>query len=196
MVDAANAALTKIHQHTDSSSGSTAELKGDWSMNSLAGQILDAVSTAVGGRSAANYGLSVDRYGAITFDSGVFSAALSKDPAGAAAVFGGSDGDGSDGAPGTADDTIDTDGIGARLTQLAAQASDTTVGTLTSMAHGQDSQATDIQSQIDSWTLRLQLRQQTLTDQFNAMETALGTLKSQSSWLTQQLNSLTPTKSS
>jgi flagellar hook-associated protein 2 len=36
----------------------------------------------------------------------------------------------------------------------------------------------------------LALRQKTLTDQFTAMETALGTLKDQSSWLTSQINSL------
>jgi flagellar hook-associated protein 2 len=111
-------------------------------------------------------------------------------------VFGGSTGDGADGAPGTVDDTVATDGLGARLVQLAAQASDTTAGTLTSLANGQDRQATDITSQIDSWTLRLQLRQQTLTAQFNAMETALGTLKNQSTWLSQQLNSLPSTTKS
>jgi flagellar hook-associated protein 2 len=196
LVTAANNVLSKISQYTDSSSGSQAALKGDWSINSLSGQILDAVTNAVGGKSAATFGLAVDRYGAMTFDSGVFSAAANSNPAGIAAVFGGANGDGSDGVPGTADDVVATDGIGSRLMQLAARASDSTIGTLTSLAKGQDSQATDIQGQIDSWTLRLQLRQKTLTDQFNAMETALGTLKNQSSWLTQQLNSLTATKSS
>lgn len=197
LVTAANKVLSKISQYTDSSKGSTAALKGDWSINSLSGQILDAVTTAVGGKSAATYGLAVDRYGAITFDSGAFTTAVAGNPAAVAAVFGGSNGDGRDGVPGTADDTVTTDGIGSRLMQLAARASDSTIGTLTSLAKGQDSQATDIQGQIDSWTLRLQLRQKTLTDQFNAMETALGTLKNQSSWLSSQLGSLyNPNKSS
>jgi len=69
-------------------------------------------------------------------------------------------------------------------------ASDKATGMLTSLANGQDTRAKDIQDQIDDWTTRLALRQKTLTDQFTAMETALGTLKDQASWLTSQINSL------
>ena len=43
---------------------------------------------------------------------------------------------------------------------------------------------------VADWDLRLELRQKTLTRQFTAMETALSSLSSQSSWLGSQLASL------
>ena len=197
MVDAANAALGKISQYSDTSSGSNAPLKGDWGLISLSGQILDAVSTAVstaaaptGASSAGLNGLQLTKDGTLTFDATAFKAALAANPTLVQSVFGGSVGNGKDNVPNTVDDTVDVDGVAARLQTLANRASDSVNGSLTLLASGEDSTATDIQSQIDAWTTRLQLRQQTLTDQFTAMETALGTLKGQSSWLTSQINSL------
>jgi flagellar hook-associated protein 2 len=190
LVTAANNVLTKIGGYTDSSSGSTAPLKSDWSLISLSGQIVDAVTNAVGTASAASAGLAVDRYGAIQFDATAFTAKLTSDPTFVTTVFAGSTGVGKDNIKNTPDDTLDVDGLGARLMQLADRASDSATGILTSLAKGEDTRAKDLQSQIDDWTLRLQSRQQALTDQFNAMETALGTLKNQSSWLTSQINAL------
>jgi flagellar hook-associated protein 2 len=190
LVDAANAALTKISQYTDSSSGSTAPLKGDYSVISLKSQILSLVSGAVGTSSAGSNGLQVTKDGTLTFDAGAFKTAFAANPALVQSVFGGATAVGADGVPNTPDDTITTDGVAARLQALANQASDSVSGILITMAQGQDTRATDLQSQIDDWTTRLQLRQQTLTDQFTAMETALGTLKSQSSWLSSQIDSL------
>jgi flagellar hook-associated protein 2 len=208
LIDAANSALTTISKYTDANNGTDAVLKGDWSVTSLANQILDQISGAVGGdptapagtaarigKSPAQVGISLDRYGAIVFDSAKFSSALSSDPTLAQTIVGGVTGNGADGVANTPDDSIDTDGIAARLSVLAERASDKTTGMLTSLANSQDAQVKDIQSQIDDWTLRLQQRQSTLTSQFTAMETALGNLKNQSSWLTSQINSL-PTWSS
>jgi flagellar hook-associated protein 2 len=201
MVTAANNALAKISAYTDSSSGSTAPLKGDYSLISLTGQVLDAVSSSVGtslldanGKpitsSGGSNGVQLTRDGQLTFDAAAFKTAYAANPAMVQAVFSGTTAAGADGIPNTADDTVAVDGIGARLSALANQASDKATGILTGLANGQDTRSKDIQSQIDAWTLRLTARQQTLTDQFTAMETALGTLKSQSSWLTSQINSL------
>lgn len=190
MIDAANAALKAISDNTDSSDGSTAVLKGNWAMISLGQQILSQVSEAVGGSSPATVGIQLNKDGTIDFDATAFSSALSSNPTLAQQIVGGTTGVGPDNISHTPDDSIDVDGIAARLSVLAEQASDSATGMITSLANSQDSQAKDIQSQIDDWTQRLQLRQQTLTDQFNAMETALGTLKSQSSWLSSQINSL------
>jgi flagellar hook-associated protein 2 len=206
MVDAANAALTKISNYTDSSSGSTAPLKGDYSVISLKNQILTMVSSAVTTSSldanglpitssAGSNGLQLTKDGALTFDATAFQAAFAANPTLVQQVFGGVVGVGPDGVANTPDDPVTTDGLAARLQTLADQASDTVSGMLVGLAKGQDTQATDLQSQIDDWTTRLQLRQQTLTDQFTAMETALGTLKSQSSWLSSQIDAL-PTWSS
>jgi flagellar hook-associated protein 2 len=190
LVDSANAALKAISDNTDSSDGSTAVLKGNWTLTNLAGQILSQVSSAVGSSSPATVGIQLNKDGTIAFDSSVFNSALSSNPSLAQQIVGGTTGVGADNVNHTPDDTIDVDGIAARLSVLAEQASDSATGMITNLANSQDAQAKDIQSQIDDWTQRLQLRQQTLTDQFNAMETALGTLKSQSSWLSSQINSL------
>ena len=48
----------------------------------------------------------------------------------------------------------------------------------------------DYQDRIDAWDLRLAKRKETLTRQFTAMETALSSLKNQSTWLAGQINSL------
>jgi flagellar hook-associated protein 2 len=201
VVSAANAVLAKIKSYTDSSTGSTAPLKGDYSLSQLSGQVLDAVSSAVGTplvdangnkitSSAGSNGVQLTSTGTLTFDATAFKTALTANPTLVQDIFGGSLGDGADGVPNTADDPMAVDGVGSRLLQLANQASDKAAGMLTSLANGQDTQAKDIQSQIDDWTTRLAARQATLTAQFTAMETALGTLKNQSSWLTSQINSL------
>jgi flagellar hook-associated protein 2 len=72
----------------------------------------------------------------------------------------------------------------------SAHRCDTTTGTLTLLAQGRDKLAKDIESRIEAWDLRLAQRKQTLTRQFTAMETALSSMKNQSTWLAGQLNSL------
>jgi flagellar hook-associated protein 2 len=207
LVSAANAVLAKISSYTDSSTGSTAPLKGDYSLSQLAGQVLDAVSTSVGtplvdasgkaiSSSAGSNGLQLTTTGTLTFDPAAFKTALAANPTLVQDIFGGSLADGADKVPNTSDDTMAVDGVGSRLLLLAVQASDSATGMLTSLAKGQDTQALDIQSQIDDWTTRLAARQATLTAQFTAMETALGTLKNQSSWLTSQIASLPTTSKS
>ena len=69
-------------------------------------------------------------------------------------------------------------------------ASDSANGSLVKLAEGQDSLVKDITDRIAAWDLRLAKRKETLTRQFSAMETALSSLKNQSTWLAGQLNSL------
>lgn len=190
LVTAANTVLSKIGGYTDTSPGSTAPLQGDGTLTGLAGQVLDAVTTAIGGGSAAADGLQVTQDGQLTFDPTAFKAALAANPSLVQSTFGGSVGAGADGIAGTADDTVAADGLGARLAVLAAQASDSVTGTLTTMAAGEDRIAGDVQSQIDQWDAVLQERQQTLTQQFTDMTEALGMLNSQSSWLRTAVGSL------
>lgn len=189
-VTAANDLLGKISDKTDSSTGSTAALKGDYSVTSLASQVRSMISAAVGNASAGTTGLQLSKDGSLTFDAAVFSAKLKSDPATVQRVFGGATDVGADNVANTPDDVVSVDGIGARLKVLSERASDSVGGTLTMLAAGQDTRATDLQKQIDSWDLRLASRKATLTAQFTAMETALGTLNTQSSWLTTQLAQL------
>jgi flagellar hook-associated protein 2 len=200
MIDAANTAIQAVKDNTDSSEGSTAALKGNFSLITLADRIRSQLSSAVtvpvstanpdGTASPASIGIQLTKDGTITFDSAKFSAALSDNPALAQQIAGGLTGAGDDGTAHTPDDTVDADGLAARLSVLGEMASDSVAGAITTMANGEDSSAKDIQSQIDDWTLRLQQRRATMTAQFNALETALNSLTSQQTWLTSQINSL------
>ena len=197
MVTAANNVLDSIATNTDSKTGSKAALKGNYSLTTLANQLLSAVSSAVGSDgSAAKAGLQLTRDGKLTFDASAFQTTLSADPALVQRIFSGTTGAGTDNVRGTADDTVDTDGLGARLQRLAQQANDKVSGTLTTLAAGQDTRAKSLQTQIDAWTDRLASRKAALTSQFNALETALSSLKTQSTWLTSQLASLPGTSKS
>jgi flagellar hook-associated protein 2 len=186
LISAANGVLSTIDSYTATNS-TTATLKGDSALRGLASQILNAVSSAVGDDgSAAAAGLQLKRDGTIVFDSAVFTAKLKADPGLAQRLIAGTPAGVA--ANGTAVPAVA--GIAGRLVDIGKSASDTTTGTLTLLAKSEDSQAKDLQARIADWDLRLALRKDTLTRQFTAMETALGTLQNQSTWLAGQLNSL------
>ena len=190
MVTAANAVLTSIKGYTSTAPGSTAVLKGDSSLRGLTSEVLDAVAYAIGSGSAGTAGLQLTRDGALTFDKAVFTAKLQSDPALVKRLVDGTPASTVTAADGTTTTTAAVPGVAQRLLALAKKATDTTGGTLTLLAKSQDSAATALQDQIDAWDIRLALRKETLTRQYTAMETALGTLQNQSSWLSSQISSL------
>jgi flagellar hook-associated protein 2 len=175
-VDAANAALAEIEKNTNSTSTS-AVLKGDLTLTRLAGSILDSVSRAVGTDSAGFAGVQLTRDGTVKFDKTTFLAGLQTASDRTQRLFAGG------GTPAV-------EGIGQRMQAVAKAATDTTTGSLTLLAKGKDSLVKSYEQQIDDWDVRLAARKETLTRQFTAMETALSSLKSQSSWLAGQLSSL------
>ncbi len=191
LVDAVNAALTNVKTYTNNAKGSTAALKGDFSVSQLSGQLLDAVSFAVGADgSPAKVGFELTKDGKVTFTKAKFLAALAEDPTLAQRMVAGTAASpGVDGLVDTADD-VAASGIAGRLLAVAKTASDSATGSLVKLAEGQDSMVKDITDRIAAWDLRLAKRKETLTRQFTAMETALSSLKNQSTWLAGQLNSL------
>ena len=192
LVDAVNAALSEVKRATSNSPGSTATLKGDPSLNTLAGRLLDAVSAAVGpDGSAAKIGLQLSRDGKITFDKSKLTTALKDDPALASRMLNGTPaGLGADGVVGGTDDVAAVTGVVGRLLAVSKAASDATTGSIVALAKGKDSLVKDYQDRIAAWDLRLVKRKEMLTRQFTAMETALSSLKNQSTWLAGQINSL------
>ncbi|SEL17742.1 flagellar hook-associated protein 2 [Blastococcus sp. DSM 46786] len=182
LVDAVNKALSTIETYTDNTPGSKAALRGEYAVTSIAGQLLQAVSEAVGtDGSPAQVGFQTTRDGQITFDKAKFAAALAATPDLAQRIVVGS------GVTGEPDAVV---GLAARVRDVSKAASDATTGTLSSLATGQDSLARDIQDRIADWDLRLAARKVALTRQFTAMETALSSLTNQSNWLAGQLGSL------
>lgn len=190
MVNAASAALATVAKYTDSGPGSTAPLKGNATLTGLATRILSQLSKAVGDTSPAAIGLQLNRDGTVKFDSGKLAALLKSDPSMAKKLVAGTVDLGADGVGGTADDTLGTDGLAARMYLLAKSASASATGMITTMADGQDARIKRMQTDVDNWDMRLEKRQQLLTSKFQAMESALGKLNSQSSWLSSQINSL------
>jgi len=183
LVDAANSALNSVRDNTNPKGGASSTLKGDTALRNLASLVLQAVSSAVGGDgSAALAGIELNRNGTVDFTRADFLAALQADPAKVQRLFSGTDA---------------VPGIGRRLQDVAQDATGTTAagtdptkGILTQLAQGRDRLATDITRRIEAWDLRLAQRKETLTRQFTAMETALSSMKNQSTWLAGQLSSL------
>lgn len=81
-------------------------------------------------------------------------------------------------------------GIAARLDSVASNAVDFGSGAITTAISGRQSSITDLDAQISDWDTRLAAKEAMLRQQFADLETALGKLKDQSSWLAGQLSGL------
>ena len=176
MVDGVNAALADIRKHTayDSVLKRGALLSGD---GLLRGLQQDLLGEATGAGIA---GVTVTRDGTVAFDRTKFLAQLEKDPAGTKALVGG---------------TTAAPGIAERLRSLADLATRSAVasagpGLLTSAMKSHEDQIRGLNSNIASWDARLTLRENKLRRQFAALETALGKMQQQGTWLAGQIAGL------
>ena len=144
------------------------------------------MSEAVSGAgSPGAIGIELTRDGTVLFTESDFLAKLSSDPALVQRMLAGAPADGSTTPP-----TPAVDGLSQRLEALTKRTTNATTGTLTLLAQGREALVEDFESRIADWDLRLAARKEILTRQFTAMETALSSLKNQSTWLAGQLGSL------
>lgn len=175
LVDAVNGVLDEADSLTAVKSGSTTAgiLAGDTTVRAVRDQLLNTVYPA-DGTSLSAVGIQVDRTGRLTFDEAAFKAAYDKDPAGVAARF----------------TTGATDGFGERVRKVADAASNSSTGSLTAAITGRNNGIKTLQDSIEQWDLRLQLRRDSLTRQFTALETAMSKMSSQSNWLAGQIANL------
>ncbi len=170
-VDQLNAILTQVSTLTSNTTDAKGTLAGDSTLRRVAGALQDAIYPP-DGTSMAKFGIQIDRYGKVTFDSEKFAASYAADPVAVAAAFTGAT------------------GFAARVQAVAETASDKYDGTVTSAITIHTSTITRLNASIADWDDRLELRRQTLERQYTALETALSRLNSQSTWLTSQLESL------
>jgi len=147
---------------------------GDSTVRALRQGLANAVQYPVDGTSPSTIGISIDRYGVLSFDAEAFGAALADDPAAVEAVF---------------------SGMAARVQDVTAQYSDKYEGLLTSRITGQQDEVTRIAEQLERWDVRLEQRRATLERTYAAMETMLSRLQAQSSYLTSQIDSLSGSRS-
>lgn len=150
-------------------------LSGDSAVRGLQQGLQSAASFPVDGVSPAEVGIVLGRDGTFTFDADAFASALAADPARVQKIV---------------------SGLAQRVADVATGASDATTGSLTLRVSGQQTFLKDLGAQIDSWDTRLALRRESLQRTYAALEVALSSMQSQSSWLANQLASLTSSSSS
>jgi flagellar hook-associated protein 2 len=173
MVDAANAALTEMAGQTayNATTKSSGALGGNFAIRQLQQNVLSSVS---GGSadygSFAQFGVTLDSTGKLKFDRSAFTTGFQADPVKTQAALG--------------------SGLGQKLADLGKGATDKTSGTITLAIQGGNDTVKRYNTEIDNWDTRLADRQHMLERQFTNLETALGTMKNQSSWLSGQIASL------
>lgn len=212
LVDNANVALNEIASQTKIKTTDTSAgvLAGDSAMRKLSQEILAAVSSGAAGlggngttASFNEVGVSVDRYGKLTFKKEKFLEAYAADPEKTAQYFD-SYTDVTVNGKGTAgkfEPGFDTAvGLGRKLEALALIASEGVVdpanpgkakqGTLQALINRRNDTISSLNDQVSEWDVRLELRRSALQKQFAGLEVALGKMQQQSSWLAGQLAGL------
>ncbi|MGX5697763.1 flagellar filament capping protein FliD [Agromyces soli] len=141
----------------------------DANIRTLRQAIASAVQSPVDGASIAPLGISISKTGQLEFDADRFAAALADDPARVRDAFA----------------TVAT-----RIGEVADRYSDRYDGLLTRQIQGRQATIADLDRQIESWTSRLAQREATLKRTYAALEVALSSMNSQSSFLASQLANL------
>jgi flagellar hook-associated protein 2 len=179
MVDAVNGAFKYIADSTafDASTGAKGLLLGDSLTRRLQQDLYGALRPDITGRSLADVGLGLGASG-LTVDEDELRAALASDPSAVIEAFTG------------ASTVADTDGLATKIAAIGTKAADPHTGLVTIAISATGNRAVDLDQQIESWDVRLASREATLRRQFAALETALGNLQNQSSWLAGQLAGL------
>ena len=177
MVNAANEILKEINTLTDydPATKKAGLLRGNPELRDLQNSVLQAVASAIGGKSAAAAGLQLTRDGTLTFDKGKFATAYAADPVGVSALFQG---------------PVGSEGVAQRLLAVSERATKFGTGVLSQSIDMRRNEIKRIDDSIATWDVRLAAKESRLRKQFAALETALGQSQQQGNWLAGQLSSL------
>lgn len=175
LVDAVNKALDEVAAQTVKDATSPrGPLASDTRVRAITTDLLRAVSDAFGTRTSSEIGLQTTRDGKLTLDRAVFTDAVTRDPTATRLLV----------APATGVS------VAERMRSVVTAATDPVSGTITFAVQGRERTVKDLQTQIDSWDRRLELRRANLNRQFSGLEVALQRLQSQGSFLGGALNNL------
>ncbi|MEZ0493708.1 flagellar filament capping protein FliD [Kineococcus sp. TBRC 1896] len=156
-------------------------LRGDATLRQLKTSILANMTSALGTNvSPAAYGIQSTKDGELTFDKAKFLEGYKADPVAAQKLL----------APRSVDPDSTAAGLVDRLAGIAKGATDQYTGSLTTAITGQNSTISDLTKRIADWDDRLAGKKERYQKYYSALESSLGKLKSQSSWLAGQLSSL------
>ncbi len=167
LVSAVNSAKLGIGTYT----GKGAQLQGDSMVTSLNQDMSYVFSSATAtGKSLSEYGIELTKEGVVSFDASVFTTAYNADPAGTMQTI--------------------SDAVGTPLKAIADAASAPITGTLTQAITSLNNRNADLNTQIATWSDRLDNERTQLTLKYTAMQTALAKLQSQGDWLTSMFKSM------
>ena len=128
-------------------------------------------------RSLSSVGISTQRDGTLTLDSGKLQAALDTDRPGVIRLFAGTE---------ASEDVAATEGVADRFTRYL-ESMLASKGALDTRIDNLNQRITGVGNDREALNLRLQKLEQRLSRQFNAMDALVGQLSATSSFLTQQL---------
>jgi flagellar hook-associated protein 2 len=170
LVSAVNTALTTIRTATayNATTKTGGALLGETLPSALADSLTSSLF-ATSGKSLAALGVSVDRSGALTFDSTRLTAALSSDPAGTTAAM---------------------QAFATRLGTVSHNATKFAGGSLTTAVTSRQKTISSLGKQISQWDTRLAAKKTQLTKQYSAVNTQLSQMSDQASWLSGQFSTL------
>jgi flagellar hook-associated protein 2 len=176
LVDAYNGVIGKVKELAGSGSTKPKDglLAGDSTLRSIVTRLSSSLQTVIGGNgnytTLGSVGLSVDRSGKLSLDSGKFDKAIAADSAGVTALLSGTDG-GAKGVMDIVSSAVDD------FTRLGT-------GRLVTRSEGLTATTKRLQSRIDSEETRINRFAEQLRKQFTQMDTAVASYKNQSSYLT------------
>ena len=169
-VKAANDALGTVSKNSkwDSDKKTGGPLVGDSMTRGLAQEIQNAF---VGSSSAmpSSIGISIERDGTLKFDKTKFVANYKADPDSVTKAAG---------------------EIATKVGEVSKQATSAADGTLTVRIQAEQASVKDYTAQITRFEDRMSLREETLKQQFSAMESLLSKMQAQGNWLSGQLATL------
>lgn len=167
-----NTAVSQINTATayDAENNVRGVLQGDYTANNLRTQLFNLVTSSISSAPGSysrltQIGFSITNDGTqISFDEDKFRTAYARDAAGVKGLF-----------------TQATTGIGDRIETVLGNLTDTTDGTIQIQIDGLDLRREMLNDRIETLTALLTAKRARLQMQFNAMETALAQLQTQSS---------------
>lgn len=157
-------------------------LQGDSTVNLMQSMLLNVLNTPASGVSTtysylAEIGVSIQKDGTMALDSTQLSTALNTDPSGVAQLF-----------------INSTQGFATRFSDLARQLT-APGGMLDSEVQGLNDTVSRLQDQISNEQDNLNQIQTSLQQQYSSLDALLGTMNSTSTFLNQQLSSLSGSSS-
>jgi flagellar hook-associated protein 2 len=151
---------------TDKSAGL---LMGESSVRSLTVSLPGAFLSAIAPITT-DLGLSVDKYGVVSFDSTAFATAMASDPTASKAAL------------------VDW---GYQIGQITNDATAAVTGSLSRAISSSETQIEDLNTKIADWDQRLKDRTTLLTQLYASINANLATLKTTSDWISDQITALT-----